>query len=89
MISALIILFLVYELKEPFSVLTNDISSKFLVLLCVFQPRGALQTALKGHIGTLRQIHNQQIIPMEQAMVMPHCVSLFSVLIIMLADLFG
>uniref|UniRef100_A0A671W7V4 Prominin 1a n=1 Tax=Sparus aurata TaxID=8175 RepID=A0A671W7V4_SPAAU len=31
-------------------------------------PRGALQTALKGHIGTLRQIHNQQIIPMEQAM---------------------
>ncbi|XP_078025663.1 prominin-1-A isoform X7 [Epinephelus lanceolatus] len=31
-------------------------------------PRGALQTALKGHIGTLRQIHTQQIIPMEQAM---------------------
>ncbi|XP_036932180.1 prominin-1-A isoform X1 [Acanthopagrus latus] len=31
-------------------------------------PRGALQTALKGHIGTLRQIHSQQIIPMEQAM---------------------
>uniref|UniRef100_A0A7N6ATQ6 Prominin 1 b n=1 Tax=Anabas testudineus TaxID=64144 RepID=A0A7N6ATQ6_ANATE len=32
-------------------------------------PRGPLQTALKGHIGTLRQIHSQQIIPMEQAMV--------------------
>ncbi|XP_060903628.1 prominin-1-A isoform X12 [Labrus mixtus] len=31
-------------------------------------PRGGLQTALKGHIGTLRQIHRQQIIPMEQAM---------------------
>uniref|UniRef100_A0A7N6AHM8 Prominin 1 b n=1 Tax=Anabas testudineus TaxID=64144 RepID=A0A7N6AHM8_ANATE len=31
-------------------------------------PRGPLQTALKGHIGTLRQIHSQQIIPMEQAM---------------------
>lgn len=31
-------------------------------------PRGALQTALKGHIGTLRQIHTQQITPMEQAM---------------------
>ncbi|KAM8733403.1 prominin-1-A isoform 7-T7 [Acanthopagrus schlegelii] len=31
-------------------------------------PRGALQTALKGHISTLRQIHSQQIIPMEQAM---------------------
>uniref|UniRef100_A0A7N6B626 Prominin 1a n=1 Tax=Anabas testudineus TaxID=64144 RepID=A0A7N6B626_ANATE len=33
------------------------------------EPRGPLQTALKGHIGTLRQIHSQQIIPMEQAMV--------------------
>ncbi|XP_068181854.1 prominin-1-A isoform X3 [Antennarius striatus] len=31
-------------------------------------PRGGLQTALKGHIGTLRQIHAQQIVPMEQAM---------------------
>ncbi|XP_028444714.1 prominin-1-A isoform X8 [Perca flavescens] len=31
-------------------------------------PRGGLQTALKGHVGTLRQIHSQQIIPMEQAM---------------------
>ncbi|XP_059202541.1 prominin-1-A isoform X2 [Centropristis striata] len=31
-------------------------------------PRGGLQTALKGHVGTLRQIHTQQIIPMEQAM---------------------
>ncbi|KAG8003832.1 Prominin-1-A [Nibea albiflora] len=31
-------------------------------------PRGALQTALKGHVGTLRQIHKQQIISMEQAM---------------------
>uniref|UniRef100_A0A674N7M5 Prominin 1a n=1 Tax=Takifugu rubripes TaxID=31033 RepID=A0A674N7M5_TAKRU len=32
-------------------------------------PRGGLQMALKGHAGTLRQIHSQQIIPMEQAMV--------------------
>uniref|UniRef100_A0A3P8RN71 Prominin 1a n=1 Tax=Amphiprion percula TaxID=161767 RepID=A0A3P8RN71_AMPPE len=31
-------------------------------------PRGPLHTALKGHISTLRQIHRQQIIPMEQAM---------------------
>lgn len=46
------------------------------VCLCVFQPRGALQTALKGHIGTLRQIHKQQIISMEQAMVTTNCVSL-------------
>lgn len=44
-------------------------------LLCfLFQPRGGLQTALKGHAGTLRQIHSQQIIPMEQAMVRtPSC----------------
>uniref|UniRef100_A0A3B4ZFG0 Prominin-1-A-like n=1 Tax=Stegastes partitus TaxID=144197 RepID=A0A3B4ZFG0_9TELE len=39
-------------------------------------PRGPLHTALKGHISTLRQIHRQQIIPMEQAMVIPHCSSL-------------
>ncbi|XP_062281774.1 prominin-1-A [Scomber scombrus] len=31
-------------------------------------PRGPLQSALKGYVGTLRQIHSQQIIPMEQAM---------------------
>ncbi|KAK2848833.1 hypothetical protein Q5P01_008667 [Channa striata] len=31
-------------------------------------PRSPLQTSLKGHIGTLRQIHAQQIIPMEQSM---------------------
>ncbi|XP_029918215.1 prominin-1-A isoform X1 [Myripristis murdjan] len=31
-------------------------------------PKGPLQTALKGHAGTLRQIYTQQIIPMEQAM---------------------
>ncbi|XP_010783082.1 prominin-1-A [Notothenia coriiceps] len=31
-------------------------------------PRGGLQSSLKGHIGTLRQIHAQQVIPMEQAM---------------------
>uniref|UniRef100_A0A669CLP0 Prominin 1a n=1 Tax=Oreochromis niloticus TaxID=8128 RepID=A0A669CLP0_ORENI len=27
-----------------------------------------LQSALKGHVGTLRQIHRQQIVPMEQSM---------------------
>uniref|UniRef100_A0A665U2D8 Prominin 1a n=1 Tax=Echeneis naucrates TaxID=173247 RepID=A0A665U2D8_ECHNA len=32
-------------------------------------PRGPLQSALKGHIGTLRQIHSQQITSMEQSMV--------------------
>uniref|UniRef100_A0AAV2MHV8 Prominin-1-A-like n=1 Tax=Knipowitschia caucasica TaxID=637954 RepID=A0AAV2MHV8_KNICA len=31
-------------------------------------PRSPLQSALKGHIGTLRQIHTQQIMPMEQAL---------------------
>ncbi|KAF7663140.1 hypothetical protein LDENG_00217530 [Lucifuga dentata] len=30
-------------------------------------PRSPLQTALKGHAGTLRQIHSQQIISMKQA----------------------
>ncbi|KAF3838766.1 hypothetical protein F7725_010534 [Dissostichus mawsoni] len=32
------------------------------------EPRGGLQSSLKAHIGSLRQIHAQQIIPMEQAM---------------------
>nr|XP_046262470.1 prominin-1-A isoform X2 [Scatophagus argus] len=31
-------------------------------------PKGSLHTALKGHTSTLRQIHSQQVIPMEQAM---------------------
>ncbi|XP_047441365.1 prominin-1-A isoform X7 [Mugil cephalus] len=31
-------------------------------------PRGPLQSALKGHVGTLQQIHRQQVVPMEQAM---------------------
>nr|XP_057920986.1 prominin-1-A isoform X1 [Doryrhamphus excisus] len=31
-------------------------------------PRGRLQSALKGHVGTVRQIHNQQVVPMQQAM---------------------
>ncbi|CAL8261567.1 unnamed protein product [Lota lota] len=29
---------------------------------------GPLQTALKGHTSTLRQIHSQQVVPLEQAM---------------------
>uniref|UniRef100_A0A8C6UZ24 Prominin 1a n=1 Tax=Neogobius melanostomus TaxID=47308 RepID=A0A8C6UZ24_9GOBI len=32
-------------------------------------PRGHLQSSLKGHIGTLRQIHSQQVVSMEQGMV--------------------
>uniref|UniRef100_A0A8C5BA99 Prominin 1a n=1 Tax=Gadus morhua TaxID=8049 RepID=A0A8C5BA99_GADMO len=31
-------------------------------------PEGPLQTALKGHTSTLRQIHSQQVVPLEQAM---------------------
>ncbi|XP_023815238.1 prominin-1-A isoform X4 [Oryzias latipes] len=31
-------------------------------------PRGPLQTALKNHVGTLQQIHKQQVIPMEQTL---------------------
>ncbi|XP_034037932.1 prominin-1-A isoform X3 [Thalassophryne amazonica] len=31
-------------------------------------PKGPLQASLKGHVRTLRQIHRQQVVPMEQAM---------------------
>ncbi|XP_034147647.1 prominin-1-A isoform X4 [Esox lucius] len=31
-------------------------------------PKGPLQTSLKGQANSLRQIHSQQVIPMEQAM---------------------
>ncbi|KAJ3587524.1 hypothetical protein NHX12_011121 [Muraenolepis orangiensis] len=31
-------------------------------------PEGPLQTSLKDHSSTLRQIHNQQVVPLEQAM---------------------
>uniref|UniRef100_A0A8D3C0P4 Prominin 1a n=1 Tax=Scophthalmus maximus TaxID=52904 RepID=A0A8D3C0P4_SCOMX len=52
-------------LEECFHVFIPKLCLCFVCL----QPRGALQTALKGHSGTLRQIHSQQITPMEQAMV--------------------
>uniref|UniRef100_A0A8B9M2M1 Prominin-1-A-like n=1 Tax=Astyanax mexicanus TaxID=7994 RepID=A0A8B9M2M1_ASTMX len=32
-------------------------------------PRGALGNALKGHASSIRQIHKEQVLPMEQAMV--------------------
>uniref|UniRef100_A0A8C6K2I4 Uncharacterized protein n=1 Tax=Melopsittacus undulatus TaxID=13146 RepID=A0A8C6K2I4_MELUD len=32
-------------------------------------PKGALENALKGHANNIRMIHNQQVIPLEQAMV--------------------
>ncbi|XP_061643827.1 prominin-1-A isoform X4 [Phyllopteryx taeniolatus] len=31
-------------------------------------PRAPLQRSLKGHAGTVRQIHSQQVVPMQQAM---------------------
>ncbi|XP_042572117.1 prominin-1-A-like isoform X1 [Cyprinus carpio] len=31
-------------------------------------PRGALENALKGHASSIRQIHKEQVVPMEQAM---------------------
>ncbi|XP_015278137.1 PREDICTED: prominin-1 isoform X2 [Gekko japonicus] len=31
-------------------------------------PKGALENALKGHANRIRMIHNQQVIPLEQAM---------------------
>uniref|UniRef100_A0A670Y642 Prominin 1 n=1 Tax=Pseudonaja textilis TaxID=8673 RepID=A0A670Y642_PSETE len=32
-------------------------------------PKGALENALKGHANTIRLIHNQQVVPLEQGMV--------------------
>uniref|UniRef100_A0A3P9MS00 Prominin 1 b n=1 Tax=Poecilia reticulata TaxID=8081 RepID=A0A3P9MS00_POERE len=32
-------------------------------------PRGALENALKGHANSIRSIHREQVVPMEQAMV--------------------
>uniref|UniRef100_A0A8C6SKN3 Prominin 1 b n=1 Tax=Neogobius melanostomus TaxID=47308 RepID=A0A8C6SKN3_9GOBI len=32
-------------------------------------PRGALENALKGHASSIRQIHREQVLPLEQAMV--------------------
>ncbi|XP_064007469.1 prominin-1 isoform X5 [Pogoniulus pusillus] len=31
-------------------------------------PKGALENALKGHANSIRMIHNQQVVPLEQAM---------------------
>ncbi|XP_054460438.1 prominin 1 b [Anoplopoma fimbria] len=31
-------------------------------------PRGALENAMKGHASSIRQIHRDQVVPMEQAM---------------------
>uniref|UniRef100_A0A8C5GET3 Prominin-1-A-like n=1 Tax=Gouania willdenowi TaxID=441366 RepID=A0A8C5GET3_GOUWI len=45
-------------------------------------PRSPLRNALKGHIGTLRQIHRQQINPMEQAMVILHITLLYLLLLL-------
>uniref|UniRef100_A0A4W6ENR8 Prominin 1 b n=1 Tax=Lates calcarifer TaxID=8187 RepID=A0A4W6ENR8_LATCA len=34
-------------------------------------PRGALENALKGHASSIRHIHREQVVPLEQAMVIP------------------
>ena len=81
-------LFVVYELKDPFSVLTNDISPKVLCFtLCVSAQRGSADRSERPHRHSAAD---------PQSTDHPHgaghgndCVSLFSVLIIMLADLFG
>uniref|UniRef100_A0AAQ4S8G0 Prominin 1 b n=1 Tax=Gasterosteus aculeatus aculeatus TaxID=481459 RepID=A0AAQ4S8G0_GASAC len=45
-------------------------------------PRGALENALKGHASSIRQIHREQVVPMEQAMVITsHQISLISCLV--------
>uniref|UniRef100_A0A8C5H201 Prominin-1-A-like n=1 Tax=Gouania willdenowi TaxID=441366 RepID=A0A8C5H201_GOUWI len=35
-------------------------------------PRGALENALKGHASSIRNIHREQVVPLEQAMVINH-----------------
>uniref|UniRef100_A0A8C8A2M2 Prominin 1 b n=1 Tax=Oryzias sinensis TaxID=183150 RepID=A0A8C8A2M2_9TELE len=35
-------------------------------------PRGALENALKGHASSIRTIHREQVVPLEQAMVITH-----------------
>uniref|UniRef100_A0A673GU12 Prominin-1-A n=1 Tax=Sinocyclocheilus rhinocerous TaxID=307959 RepID=A0A673GU12_9TELE len=37
--------------------------------------KGTLQTSLKGHANTIRQIHIQQVIPLEQSMVIYPCLT--------------
>uniref|UniRef100_A0A671RFT5 Prominin-1-A n=1 Tax=Sinocyclocheilus anshuiensis TaxID=1608454 RepID=A0A671RFT5_9TELE len=37
--------------------------------------KGTLQTSLKGHANTVRQIHIQQVIPLEQSMVIYPCLT--------------
>uniref|UniRef100_A0A3B4WRG2 Prominin 1 b n=1 Tax=Seriola lalandi dorsalis TaxID=1841481 RepID=A0A3B4WRG2_SERLL len=37
------------------------------ICVCVL-PRGALENALKGHASSIRQIHRDQVVPLEQAM---------------------
>lgn len=44
------------------------VSSALCLFVCL-QPRGALENALKGHASSIRQIHREQVVPMEQAMV--------------------
>ncbi|MGH0142445.1 UNVERIFIED_CONTAM: hypothetical protein FKN15_021215 [Acipenser sinensis] len=34
----------------------------------LFRPKGALENALKGHASSIRFIHGQQVVPLEQAM---------------------
>jgi len=38
-------------------------------LFVCLQPRGALENALKGHASSIRAIHKEQVVPLEQAMV--------------------
>lgn len=51
-----------------------------LIVSLHFQPKGALENALKGHANTIRLIHNQQVVPLEQGMVKKFTVALESVM---------
>uniref|UniRef100_A0A3P8PPA5 Prominin 1a n=1 Tax=Astatotilapia calliptera TaxID=8154 RepID=A0A3P8PPA5_ASTCA len=53
------------------------------VVVCAFQPKSNLQSALKGHVSTLRQIHRQQIVPMEQSMVINNLIIINKILAVL------
>uniref|UniRef100_A0A8C6VJ56 Prominin 1 n=1 Tax=Naja naja TaxID=35670 RepID=A0A8C6VJ56_NAJNA len=49
--------------KTDLLLYANDLEAKADQL-----PKGALENALKGHANTIRLIHNQQVVPLEQGM---------------------
>lgn len=47
----------------------QQMQHSFILINLCSQPRGALENALKGHASSIRHIHREQVVPLEQAMV--------------------